>query len=309
MKFLKPKFWDKNQISLFSILLFPFVPLIKLLSFIKILFTKKYSFAIPIICVGNIYIGGTGKTPLCIELFSILKNLNKKSVFIRKRYDAFQDEINLLKQIGPVYENSNRKKALNNAIQNKFEIAILDDGFQDSAIKKNLSIICFNEKQWIGNGLSIPSGPLREGLSALNRANCVMINGKKNINIEKKILEKNKLIKIFYLSYKPQNISEFKNEKIICFAGIGNPINFFDLLKENEIDILKQMSFPDHYKYSKIDLDHLIKNAKENNAILLTTEKDYLRIKENYKKNINFLKIKSKIENQNHFIEEIKNLL
>jgi len=309
MKFLKPKFWDNNQISLYSIFLLPVSLLMQIINFVRRLMVKSHKFSIPIICVGNIYLGGTGKTPLCSELFSILKNLNKNAVFIRKKYDSFQDEINLLKQIGPVYEKSKRINALDEAIQNKFEVAILDDGFQDFSVEKDLSIVCFNEKQWIGNGFIIPSGPLREGLSALTRANCVIINGKKNINIENKILKNNKLIKIFYSKYKPQNISDFKNRKIICFAGIGNPINFFDLLKKNEINVLEQTSFPDHHNYSKTELDILIKKAKENNATLLTTEKDYLRIEEKYRGNINCLKIKIEIENKNEFIEEIKKII
>ena len=309
MKFLKPKFWDNDQISLYSIFLLPVSLLIQIINFVRRLMVKSHKFSIPIICVGNIYLGGTGKTPLCSELFSILKNLNKNAVFIRKKYDSFQDEINLLKQIGPVYEKSKRINALDEAIQNKFEVAVLDDGFQDFSVEKDLSIVCFNEKQWIGNGFIIPSGPLREGLSALTRANCVIINGKKNINIENKILKNNKLIKIFYSKYKPQNISDFKNRKIICFAGIGNPINFFDLLKKNEINVLEQTSFPDHHNYSKTELDILIKKAKENNATLLTTEKDYLRIEEKYRGNINCLKIKIEIENKNEFIEEIKKII
>ena len=309
MNFFKPKFWDKNQVSLFSILLFPITLLIKLLVFFKRPFTKTQQCSIPVICVGNIYLGGTGKTPLCIEIFSILKNLNRNPVFIRKRYDSFQDEATLQKQIGPTYESEKRIDALNNAIQNKADIAILDDGFQDFSIKKNLSIVCFNEKQWIGNGFTIPSGPLREELSALNRANCVVINGKKNTNIENKILEKNKLIKIFYTEYKPQNLYEFKNKKIICFAGIGNPVNFFDLLTENKLNVLEQISFPDHYNFSKVDLENLIKKANESNATLLTTDKDYSRISENYKENIECLKIKVEIENKNEFIEEIKKVI
>ena len=309
MKFLKPKFWDNEQISLYSIFLLPVSLLMQIINFVRRLMVKSHKFSIPIICVGNIYLGGTGKTPLCFELFSILKNLNKNAVFIRKKYDSFQDEINLLKQIGPVYEKSKRINALDEAIQNKFEVAVLDDGFQDFSVEKDLSIICFNEKQWIGNGFIIPSGPLREGLSALTRANCVIINGKKNINIENKILKNNKLIKIFYSKYKPQNISDFKNRKIICFAGIGNPINFFDLLKKNGINVLEQTSFPDHHNYSKTELDILIKKAKENNATLLTTEKDYLRIEEKYRGNINCLKIKIEIENKNEFIEEIKKII
>ena len=309
MKFLKPRFWDNDQISLYSIFLLPVSLLMQIINFVRRLMVKSQKFSIPIICVGNIYLGGTGKTPLCSELFSILKNLNKNAVFIRKKYNSFQDEINLLKQIGPVYEKSKRINALDEAIQNKFEVAVLDDGFQDFSVEKDLSIVCFNEKQWIGNGFIIPSGPLREGLSALTRANCVIINGKKNINIENKILKNNKLIKIFYSKYKPQNINDFGNRKIICFAGIGNPINFFDLLKKNEINVLEQTSFPDHHNYSKTELDILIKKAKENNATLLTTEKDYLRIEEKYRGNINCLKIKIEIENKNEFIEEIKKII
>ena len=309
MKFLKPKFWDKKQISLYSSLLFPIALFIKLSIFFKRIFAKNYRCSIPVICVGNIYLGGTGKTPLCIELFSILKDLNKNPVFIRKKYESLQDEINLLKQIGPTYEGSKRINAINDAIQSKADVVILDDGFQDFSINKNLSIVCFNEKQWIGNGLVIPSGPLREGLSALKRANCVIINGEKNTDIENKIFSKNKEIKIFYTKYKAQNIDEFKNKKVTAFAGIGNPVNFFNLLRDNNIDILEEISFPDHYNYFDKELENLINKAKENNTILLTTEKDYLRIDDYYKKNINFLKITVEIENRNQFIEEIKKVI
>ena len=84
MKFFKPKFWDENRISPISILLLPITFLTKIIIFFRKLVTKKYSFPITVICVGNIYLGGTGKTPFCIELFSILKNLNKKTAFVKK---------------------------------------------------------------------------------------------------------------------------------------------------------------------------------------------------------------------------------
>lgn len=309
MIFFKPKFWDKNKISFFSIFLFPTTWLIILLSFFKRAITKTHQCSIPIICVGNIYLGGTGKTPLCVEIFSILKNLNMNPAFIRKQYDAFQDEVKLQKRTGPVYQSKKRIDALKEAIQNKTNVAILDDGFQDFSINKNLSIICFNEKQWIGNGLVIPSGPLREKLSALKRADCVIINGEKNIDIENKIFSKNNGIKIFYTEYKAQNINDFKNKKVIAFAGIGNPVNFFNLLKDNNIDVIKEIKFPDHHNYSEKELKNLTNNIKENNVILLTTEKDYFRINQNYKKNINYLKIKVEIENRNQFIDEIKKVI
>jgi len=309
MNFSKPKFWDKKQLTFLSTLLYPVALLIKLLFFLKKLFTKTHQYSIPIICVGNIYLGGTGKTPLCIEIFSILKNLNMNPSFIRKKYDSFNDEVELQQQIGPVYQNTNRPKAIEDALQNKTDVVILDDGLQDFSVKKNLIIICFNEKQWIGNGLTIPSGPLREDLSALKNANCVIINGKKNKNIENKILSKKEEIKIFYSNYMPQNIDEFENKEIIAFAGIGNPENFFDLLKNNNLNIIETIKFPDHHKYSVKELENLLNKSKDKNFILLTTEKDYFRISENYKKNIEYLKIKIEIENKNQFIEEIKKII
>ena len=309
MKFFKPKFWDKNQISIFSVLLFPISFLIKLLNHFRYYLVKKNIPPIPTICVGNIYLGGTGKTPLCIEIFLILKNLGMDPAFIRKKYDSFQDEVDLQKQTGAVYQNKKRIEAIKDAQRNKINIAILDDGFQDFSIKKNLSIVCFNEKQWFGNGLTIPAGPLRESLSSLKRADCVVINGKKNKDIESKILSENKEIKIFYSNYKPLNISELKDKKIIAFAGIGNPDNFFDLLNNNKLQITETIKFPDHYKYSDKELKNLFNKAKANNHVLLTTEKDFFRIPEYYKKNIYFLKIKLDIENRDKFIELIKKFI
>ena len=309
MYFFKPKFWDKNKITFFSVLLFPISLLVKLIIFFKYILTKAHQSSIPIICIGNIYLGGTGKTPLSIEIFSILKNLNMNPAFVRKKYDSFQDEVNLQEQVGSIYQNKKRIEAIKEAIQNKTNVAILDDGFQDFSIKKNFSIVCFNEKQWIGNGFVIPAGPLREDLSALKRANCVVINGKKNADIENKIFSKNKEIKIFYTKYIAKNINEFREKKVTTFAGIGNPENFFDLLKDNKIDILEKINFPDHHKYSEKELQNLINKSKENNTILLTTEKDYFRISKNYKQNINYLKIKVQIENQNQFVNEIKKII
>ena len=306
MNFLKPKFWDKNKISFFSVLLVPISLLIKLLHALKSIITKTQSFSIPIICVGNIYLGGTGKTPLCIELFSILKNLNKNPAFIRKDSSIFQDEVNLQKKIGPIYQNKKRVDAVKFAIKNKIDVAILDDGFQDFSINKNLSIICFTEKQWVGNGLTIPSGPLRENLNSLKRANLVMINGNKNSGIEYEILKQNKKIKIFYSKYNPTNIDIIKNKNITAFAGIGNPENFFDLLIKNNINIIEKIEFPDHYNYTHKELDKLINKAQKNNSILVTTEKDYSRINENYKKKINFLKVSLEIQNYDEFFQEIK---
>ena len=309
MSFFKPKFWDKNKISFFAILLLPITIAFKLLFFLKRKFTKTNQCSIPTICVGNIYLGGTGKTPLCVEIFLILKKLNMRPAFIRKKYDSFSDEENLQKKVGVVFSSKNRLQAINAAIKNKVNVGVLDDGFQDFSINKDLNIVCFDEEKWLGNGLVLPAGPLREELSSLKRANCVVIKGEKNITIENVILKKNADIKIFYANFVPQNINEFKNAKVVAFAGIGNPNSFFQLLKDNNINIFEEIKFPDHYNYSSEELEMLIKKAKENKAILITTEKDYYRINESHRKNLNFLKVSFDISNKNKFFEEIKRII
>ena len=100
-----------------------------------------------------------------------------------------------------------------------------------------------------------------------------------------------------------------KNNKIIAFAGIGDPENFFSLLNENKLNIIETIKFPDHHKYSEKELENLLNKMKKNDAILLTTEKDYFRISGIYKKNIKFLKIKVEIDNKKKFIDEIKKII
>ena len=305
MKFLKPKFWNSKKFSIISYALIPLSFFWKLIFFLNKISTREKKVEAFVICVGNIYIGGTGKTPLSLKLFSLLKKKNKNCAFIRKKYLEYQDEIELLKLKGPTYEDRKRINAINNAIKDNLDIVIMDDGFQDFSIKKNISIVCFHEKQWLGNGFTIPSGPLRENLSGLKRANYAFINGEKNDYNENILLEKNQFLKIFYYSYKPTNIKLFENKKAICFAGIGNPNNFFDLIKKNNIDIIEEISFPDHYDFSEKDLKNLEQKAENSDAILLTTEKDYLRLGDSYKKKINYLSIEVEIENEDNFIEEL----
>ena len=305
MKLKKPKFWVTPKISFLAILLYPISLLILLFSY----FSKTKSpkkFHIPIICIGNIYLGGTGKTPLAVEIYKITKSLGKKPAFIKKKYDYLEDEIKMLKKNVTTFVNKKRIKAIELLINEKNDLAILDDGFQDFTIEKNFSVVCFNQKQWIGNGLVIPSGPLREKFSAINRAQCVFINGKKNPEIEEKIYKENTNIQIFYSNFKLININKFKDKKIIAFAGIGNPSNFFDLLKENNLNVLNEISFPDHYKFSKSDLDKLMLESINKNATLITTEKDYFRIDENYKNNIECAKVELEIKNKDRFIELLK---
>ena len=304
MNFKKPKFWDYPGLSFWSIILYPLSLLFLFASLLNKLLKIQKKFPIPIICVGNIYLGGTGKTPLASEIFKIIKSSGKNPGFVKKSYDYLFDEIQMLEKVGKTYLNKNREKAISSLISLKHDVAILDDGFQDFSIKKDFSILCFNSKQLIGNGFLIPSGPLRESFKSIKRADCIFINGDRNIQFENKINKINKSTKIFYSKYKIKNIENFKNEEIIAFAGIGNPSNFFDLLKKNNMNVKKTYSFPDHHDYSQKDFDEIIGDG---HIKIVTTEKDYYRMNDEQKLNCDYIEVNLEIENKNEFINLIKN--
>ena len=305
MKMLKPKFWSKKN-SLLSFILFPLSIFLQILIYLKKKITKKRKVSIPVICVGNIYLGGTGKTPLSIEIVKILEKLNKKTAIIKKSYKDHEDEFKLISSNKvALFKDSSRYNGINEAIKLKFDCVVLDDGFQDFSISKNLNILCFNERQLIGNGMTLPSGPLRESLSSLKRCQIVVINGNTNLEFEKKIKNISKNISIYYSKYVPDNIESFKNKNLLAFAGIGNPENFFYLLENNNLKIKKKISFSDHYKYSLKELNKLIYFALNNGLQLITTEKDYFRISHFQLPQIEYLKVKLDIIKKNDFEKKI----
>ena len=275
----------------------------------KTYFKSYKKSSIPVICVGNIYIGGTGKTPLVREIFNITKSLGKNPAFVKKYYNYLSDEISMLQNTGKVYTSHKRRESISLSASDDHDVAILDDGFQDFSLKPDFSILCFNSKQMIGNGQLIPSGPMRERLNSIKRANCIIINGEKNLEFEKKIskiLEYKKTFHIFYSNYKISNVEKLKNKEITAFAGIGNPENFFDLLNKYSLNIKKTYSFPDHHNYSEKDFEKII---DDNSTKIITTEKDYYRINETQKQKCEYVKVDLEIENKNKFKEVIESYL
>jgi len=296
MKLKKPKFWDHKKPSFFSYLLLPFSIILDLIT--KIKSKPKFSNSkIKTICVGNIYIGGTGKTSLAIKIKEILDKNNIKACFIKKFYPNQTDEQKLLSKNGVLFSNLKRITALNEAISEGFEVAIFDDGLQDSSIKYDLEIVCFNNLNWIGNGLTLPSGPLRENINNLKSYENVFLNGNEEslIAIKEQIKRINPNININSGKYTPLNIGEFdKDQNYLVFSGIGNHKTFVEMLKNNKLKIVNDLEYPDHYQYSKRDFDEIIINAKKFNAHIITTEKDYLRL-ENFNRN-EILYVKSSLD-------------
>ncbi len=295
MKIIKPKFWDKDCLNIMSILLYPFTYILDLKKLINFFQRPKKYNQVKTICVGNIYLGGTGKTPL-VDFLS--KNLKKKfkTAIIKKNYKAHLDEKIFLEQNSRVFFEKDRELALIKSIKEKFEILIFDDGLQDNKIRYDLSIVCFNSFTLAGNQLRLPSGPLREKLNSLKKYNAVFISGNlKNKKFLKQIKNINPKIPVFSGEYVSSNYRRFKKFNYLVFSGIGNPRSFENTLKQYHIKFKSNLIYPDHYNYSKLDIENIKRIAKHKKLKILTTEKDFHRIPKKLRKNINYLKIRLKI--------------
>ena len=310
MKFKKPKFWDYQRPNLLSFILLPLTfPLILNNFFLNKKKNKKKDHKPKKICVGNIYVGGTAKTPLTIKIYQILNKLDINACTIKKFYKSHYDEQKMLSEKTKLYCEKNRIDGLNKAILDNKDVAIFDDGLQDRSINYDLKIVCFNDLKLIGNGFLIPAGPLREKINSISKYEIAFINGNEVDNSKLKLLLKsyNANIEIFETNYKAINIKEFNiNDEYMVFSGIGNPESFRQTLINNNIKVTKEIIFPDHYNYTHKDIDQIKYQAKKFNLKILTTEKDYIKIKSIDNNDIRYLKVELDIKNEDRLINHLK---
>ena len=310
MKFKKPKFWDYQRPNLLSYILLPLTfPLILNNFFLNKKKNKNKNHKPKKICVGNIYVGGTAKTPLTIKIYQILNKLDINACTIKKFYKSHYDEQKMLSEKTKLYCEKNRIDGLNKAILDNKDVAIFDDGLQDRSINYDLKIVCFNDLKLIGNGFLIPAGPLREKINSISKYDMAFINGNEVDNSKLKLLLKsyNANIEIFETNYKAINIKEFNiNDEYMVFSGIGNPESFRQTLINNNIKITKEIIFPDHYNYTHKDIDQIKYQAKKLNLKILTTEKDYIKIKSIDNNDIRYLKVELDIKNEDRLINHLK---
>ena len=311
MKINKPKFWDNKNSKILPYLLLPFsLILIGINSIKKIIIKKEKIKNIKTICVGNIYLGGTGKTSLSLKIHEILNQKKIKSCFIKKDYSNQIDEQKILQNKGKLFKSKKRLNSLMDAADQDYEVAIFDDGLQDYSIDYDIIFICFNDVNWIGNGFTIPSGPLREKFNNIKYYKNIFVSGNtENLeNIKNKIFEINPKANIFVATYIPLNLKDFcKEDYYLVFSGIGNHQSFISMLKKNNINILKEIEYPDHYSYSDKDINELLMEAENMNCKIITTEKDFYRLNDKYTNKIKFVKSEIKIQDENEFLNIILN--
>ena len=309
MKFIKPKFWDLEKPNFISKLLRIFTLPIIINNFLLNFKTKKKNHKIKTICVGNIYLGGTGKTPLVIRLYKIFKKQGLKVAVGKKFYKSQLDEISLLENETSLITGASRNKIIDKILKEKKDLLIFDDGLQDKNISYDVKLVCFDLDLFVGNGQLIPAGPLREKLDSLKKYDAVLLKGDSNNfeNIHQLLKKYNPNIQIFKTFYKAVNLEKLSVKRdCLLFSGIGNPSSFKKILLKNNFNVVDEVIFPDHFEYKEKDIEKIKARADKLTAQIITTEKDYIKIPENYRKNINFLKINLEIDNEKNLINFVK---
>ena len=311
MNLHKPKFWDFKKPNFLAYLLLPLTLLIKANIFFSKLYPKKKFKKIKTICIGNIYLGGTGKTPTTLKLYQLLKDMNYNVVNAKKYYSDQNDEYILLKNKSEVISLKNRDEIIKHAIEKSYELVIFDDGLQEKKIKYDLKFVCFDSKNWIGNGLLIPSGPLREKINSLRKYDGVFLkvtNANIDLNKIKLVIKDiNPKIEVFDTYVEIKNIKHLSlSNKYLIFSGIGNSRSFKEILENNNFNIIDEKIFADHYDYQNQDIQKILEIAKHKDLKILTTEKDYIKMPDDLKSEINFVEIDLRIPKKDKLIKFIK---
>ena len=289
-----PEFWDLPNHFL-SKLLKPFGWFYAYGTASRFRRAKPYQAPVPVICVGNLSVGGTGKTPVCIAIASLLYKNKKNFFFLNHGYKSHLknvmvdlenhssydvgDEAVLLANYGPTVVDNRRARGAQLAVRKGAECIVMDDGFQNPSLIKTLSFVVVDGKKGFGNEEVLPAGSLREPvLKGLARADAVVIVGEDDWGV-RFYLQRNKVdLPIFGGSFviKKKSAAALKGKKVMAFAGIGQPKKFFNALSGLGIKVENTESYPDHYYYTRFDIERLIKAA--NGLPLVTTTKDAVKI-------------------------------
>lgn len=243
---------------------------------------------VPVVCVGNLTAGGTGKTPAAIAIARRLLILGRKPVLVSRGYrgrlagpvrvdpashtaSEVGDEPLLLAEAAPTIVAKDRLSGVRAAIDLGAEVIVLDDGFQDPRLTHDLALVVVDGGAGFGNGRVLPAGPLREPVAAgLARADAVILIGDGTVATERPVLRA-RLV--------PTDAAlRFQGHKVLAFAGIGRPQKFFDTLAEIGAEVVATRAFPDHHPYDEDDAARLIEDAAQRAAEPVTTRKDWVRL-------------------------------
>ncbi len=286
-----PDFWEHG--GPVATLLQPLAALNTAAGIMRRALTTPWRAAVPVICIGNLVAGGAGKTPVALSLATRLIKEGRRPHIVTRgyrgrlagpiavdpaRHDAADvgDEALLLARAAPSWVARDRAAGARRAIEAGADLILLDDGFQNPSIAKDLSLLVVDGGYGFGNRRVIPAGPLREPIErGLRRAGAVIILGADTTDSEAAIARR---LPVLHGRFVARNADDLKGRKILAFAGIGRPVKFYATLRELGAQIMAQHDFPDHHPYRAEEVNRLIAAAGEADALPITTAKDWVRI-------------------------------
>lgn len=294
MFFRTPGFWySRSAFSrAISTVFLPFSWVYAVLGMVRMAFKSSHRLSVPVVCVGNLVAGGAGKTPAVLALAKILQERGYRPHVVLRGYGgsfrgpigvdpdvhSFQDvgdEALLLARIAPTWVARDRAAGARAAVGAGAEVILLDDGFQNPQLHKNFSFVVVDGVVGFGNARVIPAGPLREPLGqGLSRASAVIVTGGQ---MPPELQSAGIPVIRARLRPAPENES-LRGKKAVAFAGIGRPEKFRSTLEEIGVDVVSWHPFADHRPYSRAEIRRLSDKAQRQQALLLTTEKDFLRL-------------------------------
>jgi tetraacyldisaccharide 4'-kinase len=256
------------------------------------------SAGVPVVCIGNLTAGGTGKTPTALVVAQLLTAAGRKPFVLSRGYGGREsgpvqvdqarhhaedvgDEPLLLARMAPTVISRDRIAGAEFARSAGADVVVMDDGFQNPSLKKDLSIVVVDGGRGVGNGLSIPAGPLRAPFKRqLDRAQAVLVIGEGDAAEPVVAAARDRALAIFRgrLEPDPQEVAKLRGRPVLAFAGIGNPEKFYATLREAGIDVRVRRSFADHHRYRRAEAADLIRTCEREGLVPVTTEKDRVRL-------------------------------
>jgi tetraacyldisaccharide 4'-kinase len=291
-----PEFWWRSESSGMSLALWPVARVWGAVSTWRMSQPPRHRAAVPVICVGNFTVGGAGKTPAVMALARIARGRGFKPGILATGYGGSAkvptivdpnvhlavdvgDEALLLAAVAPTVVARDRAEGARRLTEIGADVIVMDDGFQNPSLAKDLSLVAVDASVGIGNGRTVPSGPLRAPLtSQLRRAGALLVIGEghaADILIRAAARAGRPTLRA---RLKPARIREWRKDPIIAFAGIGHPEKFFATLAETHAPVVRTLGFPDHHAYSEIDAEKLLAIADAEKLRLVTTDKDLVRL-------------------------------
>jgi tetraacyldisaccharide 4'-kinase len=300
-----PEFWQHGGLA--PTLLAPCALLYSAGGVVRERLTTPWRAPVPVICIGNLTVGGAGKTPTALAVARLLRQWDLSVAFLSRGYGgtargpvlvdpsrhdarAVGDEPLLLAQCAPTWVGRDRKDSARLAIADGADVLVMDDGLQNPSLKKDLRLVVVDGGYGFGNERVLPAGPLRETLArGLARADSFIIVGPDRLGLAARLGAR---APVFAATLVPDAAARgLAGRKVHAFAGIGRPDKFFATLDAIGARCTRSRAFADHHPYTDAEIMRLIDDAAQDGALAVTTAKDHVRIPEKLRARVAAVKV------------------